>query len=109
MIEKYKLDTKGKTELSVEKEQEIARELVGQIIPHKGHTMFEINEETGEIQKATYIDKGVFIFGKKNHREVLIREGFFYTSALKKETALRKWKIRDNGSKILGDSEIKLF
>lgn len=109
MLEKYQLDTKEKTELSVEKKQEIARELVGKIIPHAGHKMFEINEETGDIQKAMVIGKGEFIFGKKNHTEILVREGYFYVSALKKKTALKKWRARNNGSKIIGDLGIKLF
>lgn len=89
-----------KTELSVKKQQQIERELVGKITPHKNHIVFEIHNISGKIEKAQYIEKNYF-FGlkKKNNKEVLYREGYSYVAALNKKNALKKHKSKNNGSK----------
>ena len=40
------LKQKNKIEISVKKQVQIEKELIGKIIPHKNHTLFEINNET---------------------------------------------------------------
>lgn len=65
--------------------------------PEKGHTLFEISLIDGSIKKADFIKKDADyvqamngnIIGKK---EVLIKEGFVYISALNKKNALKKFK-----------------
>ena len=65
--------------------------LVDTIRPHKGHTLFEIDCSTGEINAAKYeqID-GVFS-GEGVRKKVLIKENCLYISCLNKKTALKKF------------------
>lgn len=65
--------------------------LVDTIRPHKGHTLFEIDCSTGEINAAKYeqID-GVFS-GVGVRKKVLIKENCLYISCLNKKTALKKY------------------
>ena len=100
---------KDKMEISVQKKQQKEKELVGKIIPHAGHKVWEINDETLEVQEAKYEQQN-FIFGIKNtNPEIIIRSGFSYVSALNKKSALKKYKQGKNGSKEMGNMEIKLF
>lgn len=100
---------KDKMEISIQKKQQKEKELVGKIIPHGNHKVWEINDETLEVQEAKYEQQN-FIFGIKNtNPEIIIRSGFSYVSALTKKTALKKYKNGQNGSKEMGNMEIKLF
>ena len=107
---------KEKTELQIQKKQQIERELVGKIIPHSGHTVWEINPETEEIEKAMYLERNWdFVTDisdlADNKTEVLYREGFVYVSALNKKNALKKYRQGKNGSKEIDKNPltIKLF
>ena len=94
---------KDKMEISVQKKQQKEKELVGKIIPHPGHTVWEINNETLEIQEAKFEHKD-FKFGFKvdqQNQEIIIRSGFSYISALNKKSALKKYAKGENGSKVL--------
>ena len=69
------LKQKNKIEISVKKQVQIEKELIGKIIPHKNHTLFEINNETGEIQEALYIPVPTFVkFGEKVEKPKTIEE-----------------------------------
>jgi hypothetical protein len=100
------LKNQNKIEISIKKQVQIEKELIGKIIPHENHTLFEINNETGEIQEATYIPVPTFFkFGqkvKKPKKEALVREGFSYVSAMNKKNALKKYLKGSNGGKELG-------
>lgn len=91
-------------ELSIEKRQQKEKELIGNIVPHAGHTVWEINNETLEITKASFQEL-TFILNQLNnsHKEILIREGFTYVAALNKKNALKKFKQGNNGSKPAGE------
>ena len=100
---------KDKMEISVQKKQQKEKELVGKIIPHAGHKVWEIDDENLEIKEAKYEQQN-FIFGIQNSNpEIIIRNGFSYVSALNKKSALKKYKQGTNGSKEMGNMEIKLF
>jgi hypothetical protein len=100
---------KDKMEISIQKKQQKEKVLVGQIIPHAGHKIWEINDDTMEIKQAEF-EKKTFIIGKSHQNpEIIIRSGFSYVSALNYKTALKKYKQGRNGSKELGNMEIKLF
>ena len=103
------LNNFSKTELSVkqQKQEERKKKLIGQIIPHNGHSIFKINEETLEISEPKYIQKA-WIFNGKNKPEVLVEEGFFYVSALNEKNALKKYNQGRNGSKDVSDAPLSL-
>jgi hypothetical protein len=100
---------KDKMEISIQKKQQKEKEFVGKIIPHAGHKVYEINEETLEIELAKYELKTYFIGQNHNNAEIIIRSGFAYVSALNSKNALKKYKKGVNGSKELGSMPIKLF
>lgn len=108
------LKQKNKIEISVKKEVQVEKELIGKILPHRGHALFEINIETDEVQEAMFIPLPTFLkFGEeiqKPKKQVLIRDGYTYVSALNKKNALKKYKQGENGGKKLGGGlEIKSF
>jgi hypothetical protein len=98
-----------KTEQSVkqQKQEERKKKLIGQIIPHNGHSIFKINEETLEISEPKYIKKA-WIFNGENKPEVLVEKGFFYVSALNEKNALKKYNQGRNGSKDISDAPLSL-
>jgi hypothetical protein len=99
MIEPHKnLTEKEKIEISVKQKKQIEKELIGNIIPHKNHTLWEINIETLEIKEAEFI-KEPLILGQVQKKQVLQRDGHAYVSALNKRNALDKFKNGKNGSK----------
>lgn len=92
---------KDKMEVSIQKKQQKEKVLIGKIIPHPGHTVWEINDETLEIQEAKFEQQN-FIFGIQNtNPEIIIRSGFSYISALNKKSALKKYAKGENGSKVM--------
>jgi hypothetical protein len=102
---------KDKMELSIQKKQQKEKEFVGKIIPHAGHKIYEINEETLEIGLAKYELKTFIIGQYHNNPEIIIRNGYSYVSALNKKNALKKYKQGLNGSKeeVKNPLKIKLF
>jgi len=104
-----------KTEISVQKKQQIEREYMGSINPYNGHHIWEINPENLEINLAMEIKKDTieFVHNYKKvntpNKEILFRKGFFYVSAINKKNALKKYLKGTNGSKKYGILPIKLF
>jgi hypothetical protein len=102
------MDKKDKTEISIQKKQQKEKVLVGKLIPHSGHKIWEINDETLEIKQAEF-EKKSFIIGQAHQNpEIIIRSGFSYVSALNSSNALKKYKQGKNGSKELGNMQINL-
>lgn len=76
---------------------------------HRGHKVWKINLETGEVSEAEYEkdQSAVFSHEDKNplipiKRKIKTEEGFFYIAALNKKNAISKFvsyskKVRDNG------------
>ena len=108
MLEHNKLKGKELTELQVQKRQQIEKVWVGEIIPHKNHTVFQICRETGEIEEAKYTEHLTFTWGQKlPNKELIVTEGFDYVSALNKKNALSKWTKGRSGSKEFWDETLK--
>jgi len=107
-----KVKPEEKIELQIQKQQQVEKVLMGKIIPHENHTVWEICLKTEKIQKATYVEKEQAIhFGKepeKENKEVLYREGFSYISALNKKNAMKKFRQNKNGSKEFFKEPIKI-
>jgi hypothetical protein len=119
MEEFLNLKDKKKTELTVQKQQQVERELIGHIVPHSGHRIYEINIKTLDIQEADFLKWETLHLadllnlknkGKTPNLEILTREGYAYVSALNKANALKKYKKGLNGSKAVSNPlPIKLF
>jgi hypothetical protein len=102
------LTEKEKIEISVKQQKQVEKELIANIIPHKNHTLWEINDKTFEIKEAEYIKKPIVIGEDYDKKEVLQRKGFSYVSSLTKKTALAKFKKGLNGSKEILKNPYKL-
>lgn len=105
-----------------QKEQEQKFELVldSQIFPHRGHTLFEIEIETGTIRPAEYNLKQNYFFNWSwkpgdpiaSERSLIRNAGCVYISALNKTQALKKYLKEggnNNGSKFSKKGTLKLF
>jgi hypothetical protein len=102
-MKELEIKDKKKTEISVEKQQQIEYELIGQLRPKSGHKVWEIDIETLEVKEAEYHKDTVLILDVLNpvvpNKKLIINEGKNYVCALKKETALKKHKEGKNGSR----------
>ena len=96
------IQNKDRMEISIQKKQQKEKTLIGKLQPHNNHRVWEINEETLEVNEAKY-QQVSFIIGKTiegQNKELITTEGFAYISALKKSTALKKYKNGSNGSRL---------
>ncbi len=98
---------KTNVELSVKQKKQVEHELIGKIIPHDGHTIWQINNETLEVDKAKYSNT-TYVYGAENKKEIIIKDGFSYVSALNKTNALKKHKKGTNGSREINENPIKI-
>ncbi len=66
---------------------------LGSVSPNKGHRLFQLNTETGEVTEAHVEGKLVEMpDGRKEIRkQVFIREKFLYISALNKKNAIKRF------------------
>lgn len=86
------LKLENKVELNVKKQQQIESLLEGTIKPIKGHFVWEINEETGDIKKAEYRKDTVVAFSTQSHKEKLVtKPDCVYIPALNAENAKKKY------------------
>lgn len=84
--------------IEVHSQKEVSKEkkLLGQIIPFKGHTLFEINCATGEIVEPEYKVEAIkyesAISGSiRKSRSVIVKENCLYISCLNKKSARKKF------------------
>ena len=94
----------SKTELQINKNQEEVRKLtlVGQLVPHKGHKVFKVNNETHEVSEPLYEKSIVWKVNssiKENLPKLIVEEGFSYVVSMNKGNAKKKFLKGDNGSK----------
>jgi len=88
-MKELELKDKEKIEVVANQKKQIERELVGYLMPYNGHKVWEINIETGEIDEAKYAVANYDVFGE-NKKEIVIKDGFYYVSALNKQNAYKK-------------------
>ena len=96
-MKELELNNKSKIEVSVKQKKQIEYQLVGKIIPFQGHKIWEINNETEEIDEAKFAKATYHLFGEFK-KEVIKKQGYTYVSALNKKNALKKYKQGVNGS-----------
>jgi hypothetical protein len=67
--------------------------LLGSVSPSKGHRLFQLDTETGEVTEAHVEGKLVEMpDGRKEIRkQVFIRDKFLYISALNKKNAIKRF------------------
>jgi hypothetical protein len=105
-----KLNDKNKTEISIQKKIQIEKELIGKIIPHAGHKIFEINNETLEVKPAEFTNYTFILGNNHNRQEIICNADCTYVSALNTKNAMKQFKKGKNGSKDLsGGIEINPF
>jgi hypothetical protein len=98
-------DSKPKIEISKEQEKKTEIQFDSNIIPHRGHTLFEIDVLTQKVSRAEFEQEDVLFslnFSKESlaiNKRVIKKEGVFYVSALNEKSALKKFKKGINGSK----------
>lgn len=92
--------------ITLQQEKEIKQKLVGRLVPHKGHTIFEINFVTGECKPAEIIqnETAALTTSKKLSKpqsigKVVINKDCVYVSAMNKKNALKHLQKLSNGSK----------
>lgn len=82
--------------LHSQKQIEKQHKLVNQIIPFKGHTLFEINCTTGKIEEPEYemvaADYQEAVNGEDGkRRKIIVKENCLYISCLNKTNAKKKF------------------
>lgn len=106
-MKELELKKSDKTEVVANQKKQIEHELIGKIIPHEGHVIWQINKETLEIDRAKY-SNATYVFGGENKREIITKDGFAYVSALNKKNALRKYKSGKDGGKHIDPEPLKI-
>lgn len=93
-IPQQQLDKAIKSEISVQKKQEVEYILEGTISPRKGHKVFEVNELTGECKEASYkSDTAAFnIRVKLPPKKMVVNPDCVYIPALNSDNAKKKFK-----------------
>lgn len=97
--------SKPKVVKEIAQDQKIYKlDLDERITPHRGHTLYKVNLESGEVKEAEYAHDlvwcpkmGTFI---PENAELIKEAGFKYVSALNKENVKKKLSKNDNGSRI---------
>jgi nitrogen-specific signal transduction histidine kinase len=90
---------KDKVEIVAQSEKKYQHQKLGTIIPHKGHTLFQINYVTGEVTVAEFEKTDVELSRlgkeanlKKIRHRVLIKKDCIYVSALNIRNACIKFE-----------------
>lgn len=92
-------DNKDRTEIQAKKKQRQEYRFIRSISHRPGHTLFSINEVTGEIKEAEYKKEEQITWaqalmikeGVGCPRKVIIEKDCVYIEALNKENALKRF------------------
>lgn len=75
-------------------EHEQKQKLVGNLKPHRGHTIYKYNVTSGELTKAVFEEQPAdFVKAKKGspqRKKIIVEKGCVYLSALNVKNAMRK-------------------
>ena len=86
-------------EVSVKHKKQIAYELIGQIVPHNNHKIWEVDDTTLEVREAIFTTATAVTFGAKVKKEIIVKNNCSYVSALNKANALKKYKNGVSGTR----------
>lgn len=84
MLENHKPDT----EIS-DQSQEKGIKYIGNMTPHKGHTLYQFNTETNVLSIAQFEDASIDIKGNVTNSKVIIQPNSLYFSCLNVKNAMR--------------------
>lgn len=107
-MKEIELNNADKLEISVKQKKQIEKKFIGDIVPHNGHKMWKINQETLEIEEVKYSNTAYQISGN-NNKEVLVLDGFWYVSALNKKNALKLFSKGKIGGKEIDKNPLKFI
>jgi len=91
---------KDKVEIVNQAEKKYELKKLGTITPQRGHVLFQINTQTGDIELAEYEKVDALLPTRINKadagivKKVLIKTGCVYVSALNKKNAIKKFNKR---------------
>lgn len=89
---------KAKMEVQVQQRKQVEYQLLGSLKPKNGHTIWEVNTETGAIFPAEY-KKEAAVFGAKiPPKKLIVNPDCVYIPALNEENAKRKYLQNKNQS-----------
>lgn len=107
-MKETELPSKENIEISVTQKQQKGNKLIGKIVPHNGHKMWEINTQTLEVKQVKYSNATYSPYGETK-KEIIIKQGCVYISALNEKNALKKYKKKSNGGKEFSKESAPLF
>lgn len=107
-MKEFELKNEPKIEISVKQKKQIEYEFIGQIRPHSGHTLWQINNVTLEIEKARF-NNTTYNLNEELKKEIILMKDHTYISALNKKNALKKYKQGTNGSKQVIENPLSFF
>lgn len=108
---------RDRVEVSTQAQEERELELIKTLIPHNGHTLFEVNRKTLEIKEAEYTYQKTFKLrvswksGDKiaGGRSLIVNPDCEYVLALNKKSAIKKFKENRDGSRYKTNGNIKFY
>jgi len=107
---KIELELKDREKLEVvaNQKKQIEHELIGFLVPHNGHKIWEIEVATGNIKEAQYSSNTYKAFGE-NKKEIIVKDGCLYVSALNKKNAFKKAMEGKPSGKKINENPLALF
>ena len=107
-LKEYIAILKAKTEISVQKRQEVNYMFDSMLKPNEGHTIFEIDYLEKVIRKATFetLDTVCFLNWKTQLKELEIikKSNCFYITALNYKNLMKKLASNKEASQFIYDS-----
>ena len=89
------LNTPNQDKLEISATAPIKKELkhIGSLIPHKGHTCWELDLKTGDVIPAVFDTTAVAYESPSGiTKKLIIKENCIYTTALNKKNAFKHFK-----------------
>ena len=77
-------------EVSIKQQKKAEHKFIGRIVSRDGHKIWKIDKQTLDVEEAIFSNTTYKMFGE-NKKEVVVKDGFFYVSALNKKNALKKY------------------
>jgi|688.fasta_scaffold777471_2 hypothetical protein len=76
-------------------QNEKQKQLIGSLRIKRGHSLFKIDLSCGVVSLVDDNEfKSFYTIGGSKKRELIVKEGFWYDSALNKKNAIKKFAIR---------------
>lgn len=104
-MKETELIKQDKLEISIQQKKQVEKKFINDIVPHNGHKIWKINEDTLEVEEAKFSNV-TFVLNSENKKEIIIQNGFSYVSALNKKNALKLYNQGKIGGKDIDDKPL---